>query len=410
MENNICPICFNEFRQIDSDPDDNRIDCFKCGTYIIDKKLSDILGQDNWKYEYSTSTPQKTEKAKAQEVENEKSIKNFFREKFGLAEEGWGSEKLLPKLKKGSQLRANLSAFIRENQRDEGNPPKISHDFFYPKTQDQLGQIFQALPQLSIPERADKLLQALMKEGFQAMEGVKLLSGDSDDNIPLQWQAKAWVSDKWELKNLVQYLQDCHRLTYVSPVKAPDTTYKISSKGWQYVEELNKKRPLRDQGFVAMWFNKELDEFYEKVIKPAIKAAGYTSIRIDEQFGKERITNRIEWEIKQSRFVIADLTGHRGGVYFEAGFARSLNLPVFFICHEACCEKIHFDVSQFAYTKWAYDPDKLDNLKNSLCDSIKNVCGEGKANKQTNDDKKQPKEFKGMCSACKNESCQKTGT
>ena len=32
--------------------------------------------------------------------------------------------------------------------------------------------------------------------------------------------------------------------------------------------------------------------------------------------------------------VVADFTGHRGGVYFEAGFARGLGIPVVWTCHK----------------------------------------------------------------------------
>ncbi len=34
------------------------------------------------------------------------------------------------------------------------------------------------------------------------------------------------------------------------------------------------------------------------------------------------------------RFMIADFTGHRGGVYFEAGFAHGLGIPVIWTCRE----------------------------------------------------------------------------
>lgn len=37
-----------------------------------------------------------------------------------------------------------------------------------------------------------------------------------------------------------------------------------------------------------------------------------------------KIDDEIIGEIRRSAFIVADFTGHRGGVYFEAGFAMGL--------------------------------------------------------------------------------------
>jgi nucleoside 2-deoxyribosyltransferase len=37
--------------------------------------------------------------------------------------------------------------------------------------------------------------------------------------------------------------------------------------------------------------------------------------------------------------LVCDLTGYRGGVYFEAGFAYGLGLPVIYICRKDWCSE-----------------------------------------------------------------------
>ena len=56
------------------------------------------------------------------------------------------------------------------------------------------------------------------------------------------------------------------------------------------------------------------------------------------------ITDEIMAEIRQSRFVIADYTGQKNGVYFEAGFALKLGLTVIPTCRTDEVGKLHFDI------------------------------------------------------------------
>lgn len=55
-------------------------------------------------------------------------------------------------------------------------------------------------------------------------------------------------------------------------------------------------------------------------------------------------------EIRRSRFLVADFThdkkqGARGSVYYEAGFAHGLNIPVIFTARDGT--KPHFDTSAY---------------------------------------------------------------
>ena len=60
--------------------------------------------------------------------------------------------------------------------------------------------------------------------------------------------------------------------------------------------------------------------------------------------GKTTILDAIFDCIRRSRFVVSDITGQRGGVYYEAGFASGLGLPVIQSCKKDDFSKRHFDV------------------------------------------------------------------
>lgn len=108
----------------------------------------------------------------------------------------------------------------------------------------------------------------------------------------------------------------------------------------------------RNQIFIAMMFSNETNIFYENAYKPVIQQMNYTVMRIDEKEYAGSIINEIQTEITDSIALIADLTGNRGGVYYEAGIARGLQLcnhPIKLIltCQKVFfdLQKVHFDVS-----------------------------------------------------------------
>ena len=101
-----------------------------------------------------------------------------------------------------------------------------------------------------------------------------------------------------------------------------------------------------------MWFEQSLDAAYSDGFQQGILEAGYDPVRIDHVEHINRVDDEIIAQINASRFVVADFTGHRGGVYFEAGYALGLALPVFWSCHRDHMAELHFDIRQFNCIDW----------------------------------------------------------
>lgn len=96
--------------------------------------------------------------------------------------------------------------------------------------------------------------------------------------------------------------------------------------------------------FVAMWFDKSMEGVYQTGIYSPIKHLGYNPIRVDKVEHNDRIDQKIFEIIRKSRFVVADFTGQRLGVYYESGFAFGLGLPVIHTCKKDSFDDRHFDV------------------------------------------------------------------
>ena len=132
------------------------------------------------------------------------------------------------------------------------------------------------------------------------------------------------------------------------------------------------------QAFVAMWFDSTMDEAYDKGIRPAIENTGCEPFKIDEKPDVDKIDDEIIGEIRRSRFLVADFThgarGARGGVYYEAGFAYGLGLPIVRSCRKDIVDKneLHFDVRQHYHVVW----ETVDELRDGLEKRIRALIGQ----------------------------------
>lgn len=117
-----------------------------------------------------------------------------------------------------------------------------------------------------------------------------------------------------------------------------------------------------------MWFNPALTRIWTDAIEPAISNAGYEPSRIDRHEHNNKIDDEIIAMIRRSRFVVADFTGHRGGVYFEAGYAQGLGLPVVWTIRADALDDVHFDTRQYNFVMWTPEhlPDFCERLKNRI--------------------------------------------
>jgi hypothetical protein len=150
-------------------------------------------------------------------------------------------------------------------------------------------------------------------------------------------------------------------------------TWWITPAGFAYVDDLGMHNRTSLQGFVAMWFDASMNEAYTAGFDQGIRAAGYRPMRIDRHDHANRIDDEMIAQIRRSKFVVADLTGHRANVYFESGFALALNLPVIWTCHESDIKNLHFDTRQFNCLEW----DSPETLAKSLKLRIEAVVGQG---------------------------------
>jgi len=189
----------------------------------------------------------------------------------------------------------------------------------------------------------------------------------------LYWLAVAWATDYFELEFLLRH--------YLKGTKGILDDWKsngwlvVTPQGWDFLDNLKTSETKSETAFVAMWFDPSVHTAWLEAIGPGIEGAGYEPIRIDKVEHNNRIDDEIVAAIRACRFLVADFTGQRGGVYYEAGLAHGLGKQVIWLCQEDDLAKVHFDTRQYNFIVWK--PDELPELKARLRNRIEATLGKG---------------------------------
>lgn len=247
-----------------------------------------------------------------------------------------------------------LSAWIRDMAADGMSAPSFDSR--------SLGVVLKNLPIYSPVEKQLILLRRIMQ--MTNYPGERILLAPHID-YPL-----AWAANENEFN---YYVKALHKRELIE--KLDDGDYetefpheiRISSKGWEFIESHELSPAFNDQVFIAMSFSDALNNAWEFGIKHAVKRAGYRAYRIDKDPHNERIDAKIIAEIKNSRFLIADVTEQKQGVYYEAGFAEGLNRQVLWSVREDDLDDVHFDTRQFAHVVWKNIEDLQEKLYEMIC-------------------------------------------
>jgi hypothetical protein len=159
--------------------------------------------------------------------------------------------------------------------------------------------------------------------------------------------------------------------------------YGLTLDGWERYEAERRGQVVGTYGFMAMKFGDAiLDGLVEAHIKPGVKTA--IGIDVVEMRGVAQagvIDNIMRAQIRDSAFVLVDLTHDNAGAYWEAGYAEGLSKPVIYLCERSKFEaaKTHFDTNHCTTVLWTeaapetFIRDLVATLRRSL-----NLFGESR--------------------------------
>ncbi len=97
---------------------------------------------------------------------------------------------------------------------------------------------------------------------------------------------------------------------------------------------------------------------------------GFQPLLVDEIHHNEGIMDKIIASINSSKFVVAELTYQKTGVYYEAGYAKGLGLPVIHIVKGEDLKNCHFDIKHLNLIVWNSLAELEDKLMNRIAATI----------------------------------------
>ncbi len=257
-----------------------------------------------------------------------------------------------------------VSSYIREHQ----NPNKP-----FQLTQDVVDSI-RKIPYPPVDEKIHKLMAWLKKQTDHPGKLIEIDTRDNAINSNIELMAICYAKDNVEVDYFLNHLTETGFIKKGSPGPTNSVRYFITVTGFNWLESQTRKINT-DLCFCAMSFNDNHNYIYNDFIQPAANKAGYRIMRVDEHPHNDGIVDKILSLIRQSKFVICDLTGNKDGVYYEAGFAKGLEKNVIFTCENDHFKKIHFDIRHLNLLKW--DKNNLDEAIEKLQWRIEGTIGRG---------------------------------
>lgn len=264
-----------------------------------------------------------------------------------------------------AEYRARLTTWLIDQRRAGERLPRIDSEV--------IQRVAARLP-LRLSERTERFFLFLSARRFKP--GDKFYTTRDQGRPSDLPNIMAWIEAEHhdDALGFLDYLQAARLVA----IRATGM-FELTAEGFARLEVAELRSPMTAQAFVAMWFGAEMDAAYEDGIKPAVENAGFNPLRIDRKEHSNKIDDEIIMEIRRSRFVVADFTCEltelqpgkkqalaRGGVYYEAGFAQGLNIPLIWTVRRECIDFVHFDTRQFAHIVWDDPADLRVKLANRI--------------------------------------------
>jgi hypothetical protein len=235
-----------------------------------------------------------------------------------------------------------LSAATRQAS-ERGRPLRLN-------TSTKLFELAEPHRTSTVSQKIDKLLHVIGEKCKRPGQRVKL--------IPIHDYPLADCKDHKELVSYIRYLGSEARL-----ICEEGGEVELTIAGWQQLEPTLSRGGEPGRCFVAMWFDDEMDDTFTNGIEPGVRGAGYSAYRDKHKPTNDGVVDRLLSEIRRAQFVVAEFTGHRNNVYYEAGFAQGIGRTVIRCCHKDHIKDLAFDTRHFHHISWETPADLAEQLE-----------------------------------------------
>lgn len=222
---------------------------------------------------------------------------------------------------------------------------------------------------LSLPNPAEQAKNIVRFIGEKTQ-----LTGEEINSMPPEFHSYVGSVSREFAVNLLFELRDRGLLqARESPDQVPDAYFvRLTLDGWNLFEAEQRGQTSSGYGFIALkFYDAVLDPFLRDHIKPAVRSLGMELRDMRDSAQAGIIDNLMRMQIRDSAFVLVDLTHDNPGAYWEAGYAEGMGKPVLYICEKSKFDaaKTHFDTNHCTTVIW--DTTKPEEFKENLVATLK---------------------------------------
>ncbi|MBW7473130.1 MarR family transcriptional regulator [Paenibacillus oenotherae] len=177
----------------------------------------------------------------------------------------------------------------------------------------------------TIEEKSQRLLQYLFKRSRGPLEPVVIHQLSQSYNLTYSPN----------LQELIYIIEKLREEEYVERVGA---TFKLTESGWKEASMIAGGKRLQPCVVIVADDEQWRQEWSEKVV-PMIEQCGYT-VRMADNPQNDAEGDGIMQLIAESKLIIADLTGQDQEIYFAAGYALGLQIPLLCTVNKSDAEQL----------------------------------------------------------------------
>ena len=263
-----------------------------------------------------------------------------------------------------------ISSWIREQNDEFNNTPILDNFDDILEIRDKTIQEKFDLMMLFLKKCPEKIELRDVESYWITMSHLGVQVDENVVNYSNKILVKSWIKDYKELlKFALKAIEDNLLIGETDSEIDYFMFDNLTFDGLQYLESLEQPNKSSKNIFVAFNFTDEtVSKAFNTYVKEAIEALGfnYTIVTQDTTTHDKAISDEIIAKLKSSRIVIADFTNHRNSVYFEAGFAMGMKIPIIWTCQESHENDLSFDTRQYPHLVWTDGED----LKKQISDRI----------------------------------------